>query len=390
MPKINLTQKFVNTPNPPATDKKRIEHCDTQVPGLYLEVRDTSPTWGTFYLRYKNTAGKTCHTKIGRSTDMTLKQARTKAQQLRSDIQRGEDPQEEARQRRAVPTWDTFFEDSYLPHAQQTKRTWKNDLDMHKLRLSHRFGATPINRLQRQEIQQFHNELKESGMAAATADHHLKLIRHALNLAEDWGLIQANPAAKVKQFNEDNQVERYLSEEELQRLLAVLEAHDNRPVACAVLWLLATGARVGEALSAKWSDIDQENGVWVIQAANSKSKRKRSVPLNHVALDILDELDSLRKKGDWLFIGKRGPLKSINKVWYGIRDDARLSDFRLHDLRHTHASMLVNAGHSLFEVQAVLGHSDPKVTMRYAHFSKGSLQQAANSAADCIKAAMGG
>ena len=210
MPRINLTQKFVNTPNPPATDKKRIEHCDTQVPGLYLEVRDTSPTWGTFYLRYKNTAGKTCHTKIGRSTDMTLKQARTKAQQLRSDIQRGKDPQEEARQSKAVPTWDTFFEDSYLPHAQQTKRTWKNDLDMQRLRLSHRFGATPINRLQRQEIQQFHNELDQvKGFNTNVYFNYLRLGEEIGELGRElallWGaeerlVAHGQPAAQARQI----------------------------------------------------------------------------------------------------------------------------------------------------------------------------------------------
>ena len=90
-----------------------------------------------------------------------------------------------------------------------------------------------------------------------------------------------------------------------------------------------------------------------------------------------------------MFIGKRGPLGTINKVWDHIREEAKLSNFRLHDLRHSYASMLVNAGHSLYEVQQALGHSDPKVTMRYAHLSKDSLHQAANSASKQIMAAMG-
>ena len=147
---------------------------------------------------------------------------------------------------------------------------------------------------------------------------------------------------------------------------------------------------LGEALSAEWSDIERKSRVWVIQATNSKSKRKRSVPLNDVAIGVLDELGSLpsyQPKGR-LFIGKRGPLKSINKVWCSIRAEAGLQDLLIHDLRHSYASMLVNSGHSLYEVQQALGHSDPKVTMRYAHLSKDSLQRAANSASDCIKAAM--
>jgi hypothetical protein len=112
-------------------------------------------------------------------------------------IAAGTDPQAESRACQAVPTWDTFITDSYLPHATQVKRTWKNDADMHRLRLSPRFGSTPINAITRQSIQQFHNELKEAGMAPATADHHLKFLRHALNMAVDWGMLASNPAAKI-------------------------------------------------------------------------------------------------------------------------------------------------------------------------------------------------
>ena len=390
MPKINLTQRFIDKPTPPPAGKRRIEWCDTQVSGLYLEMRDTSPSSGTFYLRYRNDAGKTCHAKIGRSTDISLKAARAKAQQLRSDIQRGHDPQEQARQCKAVLTWDSFFDDHYLPHAKQHKRSWKNDEEMHRLRISAFIGGKTLDKITRSEVQRFHTSLVDEGLSPATADHHLKLIRQAMNLAVDWELLKANPIARIKLFNQDNQVERYLSEEELQRLLAVLKAHENRPVACAVLWLLATGSRVGEALSAEWSDIERTSRVWVIQATNSKSKRKRSVPLNDVAIGVLDELKSLpsyQPKGR-LFIGKRGPLKSINKVWYAIRDEAGLKSYRLHDCRHSLASFLVNSGHSLYEVQQILGHSSPAVTMRYAHLSKESLQGAANSASDVISRAM--
>lgn len=390
MSRVRLTQKHFDRPPPCSPGKSREELCDTALPGLYLELRVTSPDWASVYLRYRNASNKTAHAKLGTTLDLTLKDARVKARQLKAEIALGADPQAEAQQRKAVPTWNAFFTASYLPHAKQKKRTWKNDADMQRLRLGPRFGATPINRITRQEVQQFHNELREEGMAPATADHHLKLLRHALNLAVDWGLIASNPVAKVKQFNTDNQVERYLSEEELQRLLAVLKAHENRPVCCAILWLLATGARVGEALSAEWSDIDRSRRTWLIQAKNSKSKKRRSVVLNDVALSVLDELQTMKRyqpQGP-LFVGKRGPLGTINKVWYGIRDAAGLEDFRLHDLRHSYASMLVNSGHSLYEVQQALGHSDPKVTMRYSHLSKDSLQRAANSASAVISAAM--
>lgn len=126
----------------------------------------------------------------------------------------------------------------------------------------------------------------------------------------------------------------------------------------------------------------------VIRSQSSKSKRRRSVPLNDIALSVLDELKAAGGKTGQLFVGKRGPYRYLNRNWARICELADLQGLRLHDLRHSYASMLVNAGHSLYEVQQALGHSDPKVTMRYSHLSKETLQKAANSAAERIKSAM--
>jgi integrase len=269
------------------------------------------------------------------------------------------------------------------------KRTWKNDEDMHRLRLSKRFGSTAINAITQQNVQQFHNDLRATGMAPATADHHLKFLRHALNLAVEWGLLESNPAAKVKQFNEDNQVERYLSDDELSRLVKVLATYENRPMACLVLWLLSTGARSGEAKAANWEDINLEQRVWIVKSENSKSKRRRSIALNDVAISVLEEIKSMGNTSGALFVGRKGRYRYLNKNWAHLCERADLKDLRMHDLRHNYASMLVNAGHSLYEVQQSLGHSDPKVTMRYSHLSKATLQEAANSASQRIQAAMG-
>ena len=246
---------------------------------------------------------------------------------------------------------------------------------------------TPIDRISQQQVQTFHNDLREEGLAPATADLHLKLLRHGLNLAVDWGLLARNPAAKVKEFKECNQRERYLSDDELKRLMRVLRDYQNRPMACIVLWLLATGARAGEARSATWEDIDYDARVWVIRSQTSKSKRRRSVPLNDIALSVLDELKASGRSSGPLFVGKRGPYRYLGKNWARICEAADLQGFRCHDARHCFASMLVNAGHSLYEVQQVLGHSDPKVTMRYSHLTKETLQKAADSAAERIKSA---
>ena len=119
---------------------------------------------------------------------------------------------------------------------------------------------------------------------------------------------------------------------------------------------------------------------------NSKSKKVRSVPLNDSAIEVLDQLGT-EGKFDWLFVnietGK--PMTTIGKVWERLRTNVNLPWLKLHSLRHQYASFLVNGGRTLYEVQQILGHSDPSVTQRYAHLSTKSLQAAADSVSDAIK-----
>ena len=156
------------------------------------------------------------------------------------------------------------------------------------------------------------------------------------------------------------------------------------------MFLLSTGCRLNEALRAKWNQVDRQNRVWRIPASNSKSKRVRSVPLNDSALEVLAELDT-EGSFEYLFVNRRTgkPYINIMKVWSRLRSRAGLPHVRIHDLRHQYASFLVNGGRSLYEVQAILGHSDPSVTQRYAHLSSASLQAAANSASVAMKKAGG-
>jgi len=235
-----------------------------------------------------------------------------------------------------------------------------------------------------------HNELRESGLAGATCDHMVKYVRHAYNLAIDWQMIKENPASGVKLFNLDNKVENYLDATELAALMNVLQTGVNRPVCLIVMFLLSTGARLNEALSAKWDQINRETRTWKIPALNSKSKKIRSVPLNDSALDIIKQLDT-EDEFEYLFVNRvtGNPYTNIHKAWGKIRIQAGLPHLRIHDCRHAYASFLVNSGRTLYEVQQILGHSTSKVTERYSHLSSATLQAAANSASVMINAAMG-
>ena len=174
----------------------------------------------------------------------------------------------------------------------------------------------------------------------------------------------------------------------MEDLLTVLHTDANRPVCLIARYLLSVGCRLNEALGATWSQIDRANRVWRIPASNSKSKRVRSVPLNDSALEVLAQLDT-EGTYDHVFINKETgkPYTTIMKVWTRLRNKAGLPHLRLHDLRHSYASFLVNSGRTLYEVQQILGHSDAKVTQRYAHLSSKTLQEAANTASVIIQGA---
>lgn len=385
MPVINLTQSMISELT--SQGKRRIEYCDKDLAGLFLEVRETGSS--SYYFRYKDVSGHTQTKKLGRSTNITLAEARQQAKALRTDIAMGANPRAEEKARKLVITFDTLFTEHYLPHIKPRKRSWDRDEELYRLRIKDVFGDKRLNQITRLQIQTFHAGLIEEGLAAATANHHVKLIRRMLNLACEWQMLDVNPASRIHMFDEDNQQERYMNDVQLGNLLEVLRTDSARSVCLITMFLLATGCRLGEVLSAKWSQVDKDKRVFRVSASNSKSKRMRPVPLNDTALDVLNQLTT-EGVYEHLFINRKTkkPYVNIAKVWDKLRNKAGLPHLRLHDLRHQAASHLINSGSSLYIVQQILGHSDPSVTQRYAHLSMKSLNDASDNASAIIKGAM--
>jgi len=384
---IKLTDSIVSKLQCPP-DKNRMEWCDTDLPGLYV-LGSSSGSVLTYYLRYKDSTGKTCHQKIKRATEITLAEARKQAKQLKAEITaNGRDPRAEAKAQKAVLTMDELWKE-YAAFAEPRKRSFKRDEQIFRLQIRPTFGNVRINLITRQQIQSLMAKLMKTGLAAASVDHVAKLIRRMLGLAVQWEMLERNPASRIELFNEDNQVEHYLNDEQLHRLLAVLQTYPAREVALICMFLLATGCRVNEALTAQWSLVDRQNRAWRVTASNSKSGKSRVVPLSDAALDVLDQIGT-EGKFDFVFTNPdtEKPFTHIRHTWDRIRDKAGMPWLRLHDLRHSFASMLVNAGCSLFVVQQALGHADSRVTQRYSHLSSSTLQDAANSASIKIQEAM--
>lgn len=387
MPVIDFSQAIIPT-LACGPLKLKEEFVDRLVPGHLLEVRSTSPGQGTWRYRQK-VDGRMLHTKLGTTDSLTLAESRKKARALRAAYDRGDNPYEEAKARKAMITLDEFWLAHYLPYATPRKKSIKRDHQIFRLQIQPTLGKLKMNAISRQQIQSLATLHRNNGLSAASADHVSKLCRRLFSLAVQWEIVEKNPASRIELFNEDNQVEHYLDDEQLQRLVGVLKTYPSRNVALICMFLLATGCRVNEALTAQWNLVNRQNRIWRVAASNSKSGKSRAVPLSDSAIDVLDQIGT-EGEFDFVFINQDTgkPYTHIRHTWIRIRERAGMPWLRLHDLRHSFASMLVNAGCSLFVVQQALGHADSRVTQRYSHLSGKTLQDAANSASLKIKEAL--
>ena len=274
---------------------------------------------------------------------------------------------------------DTFVSNIYLPHTKLRKRSWRVDERIARQHLSPVFGHRRLAGIQRHEVEDWLYGLSVSGLSHATCNRILAVFKTICSLAERRGILLAgqSPCAGVLPFKIHTQRERYLTQDEAQRLMRVLEK-SGRPEAFALRLLLLTGARKSEILKARWENIRLDLRLLIVPL--SKSGKARHILLSDAALSVLHAIP--RTSGNpWLFPGHAPgkPLSDLYLFWNALRRELGLADVRIHDLRHTFASFLVNAGHSLYEAQKMLGHGDPRTTIRYAHLGQASLLAAAET-----------
>lgn len=392
---IEITQPLINQylANPPS---KRTELCDSTTKGLVASFNANANSTGTatWYLRHKNAKGTTAYQRLGTTMTLTVQGARLQAMILKDQIAKGIFPASKAGASGGKPetgaiTLHDYFFGPYLKRAKLTKKSWVRDVQAFK-HVDAVYGNTKLTDVTRQMVQAQQNDMMNSGLyKAATVNHGVKLVRHMLRQCAEDGLIPA-ALTGIKLLPEQNMVENYLDDRTLGKLIGVLSTHGNRSVCLIARWLLATGARSGEALKARWVDVDRERRLWKIPATNSKGKLAGSVFLNDSALEVLDQLDT-HGRFEHLFINMRtgNPLTTLTKSWERIRTLAGLPHFRIHDLRHQHAVLLINSGRTLFEVATALRHRDPNTTtIRYAHLTSRTMQDVSNCADVAIKRVM--
>lgn len=279
------------------------------------------------------------------------------------------------RVRRSQQTFAQFVQRHYLPHAKVRKRSWRMEVGVLRWHILPAFGSSSLGRITKRDIGHWQEGMLAKGLAPTTCNRALSLLKCIFNCAVRWEMLKNSPCKDVPALPEGEQRERYLSREEADRLLAVLAEDKDRQAAQVIRLLLFTGARKSEILKARWENVDMERRILTVPL--SKSGKSRHVPLSDAAMAVLREIP---RTSGWLFPSARrdNAISSVFRVWDRVRRRAGLEDVRLHDLRHSFASFLVNSGCTLYEVQKILGHHNPKVTMRYAHLAQESLLRAVN------------
>jgi integrase len=231
------------------------------------------------------------------------------------------------------------------------------------------FSGKMISKISVYEVEEYKNKRKEE-VEPATVNREIGCLKHMFNKAVEWNYLAENKLLKVKKFKEPPGRVRYLTDEEIERLLHCC-ADYLKPI---VILALNTGMRKSEILNLKWSNVDLKNRVITIN--KTKNNEIKIVPINDILYNTLAKI----KKGNgdqFVFTDKNGkPYGDIKNGFNAAVKRAGITDFRFHDLRHTFASRLVMAGVDIRTVQELMGHKDIKMTMRYSHLSNVHLKEA--------------
>ena len=413
--KTRLTDRTIRALPVPATGA--VITYDADVPGFGIRV--TANDVRSFVMNYVVNRRERRMT-IGRFPVWSATAAREQAKSLRRMIDARIDPldEQEAQRRaaeaaRAAPTvWDLFsrYEAEHLPR--KTARAATDDRSMWQQIVLPRLGSMKVDAVRPADIDALHAEV--STTRPVRANRVIEVVRKAFNLAIRWGWRADNPASGVRRNHEERRA-RYLSLQEILKLSEALASHPEKNSANAVRLLLLTGARRSEVLAARWDMFDLDAALWVKPSAHTKQRKEHRIPLSAAAVQLLREMKQTAN-GPYLFPAMNGKhLTDIKRTWLSVCCKAGLverapkqarngrtlcgkdgkpvmtwrSVARLHDLRHTYASILASEGLSLPIIGALLGHSQPGTTARYAHLFDDPLRAATERVGAIISGASG-
>ncbi|MBL8704456.1 MAG: site-specific integrase [Rhodospirillales bacterium] len=392
-------------------------HWDTEVKGFGLRL--TPGGSKSFVVDYR-AEGRQRRMTIGAYPDWTVAAAREAAKAMKREVDQGMDPMGDRQALRTAPSlqdlWDRY-QLEFLP--QKSPRSQVDERIMWSKIILPRFARTKLISITTDEIDALHRDVTAIRGTPVRANRTIEVLRRAFNLAIRWKWISANPAVGVRR-NPEEKRHRYLNKIEIAALVAALNAHSEPMSANAIKLLMLTGARRGEVLGATWAMFDLDEGVWVKPSAHTKQRKMHRVPLSAPAIRLLQAIkrsamqqatDTCMTVSPFVFPNaKGGSLVEIKRSWVAVcrkaglceqvekrgRDGKPMKDkagkilmvwrptVRMHDLRHSFASILVSAGASLPLIGQLLGHTQPQTTARYAHLYDETMRNAAEAVATIV------
>jgi integrase len=400
MPK--LTNSRIDQTKP---SDKELYLWDSTQPGLGLRVYPSGRK--VFIYQYRLKTGQTRKKTIGRYPAVTPHKAKVVANELAGKVFDGEDPSGERHDLKKSTSLEELC-NLYLSEGCSHKKASTIDTDVGRIKrhIVPLLGQKPVAQISRDDIAIFISDVsagktatnvktsKLGGRAIVTggegaASRTVGLLGGILSFGIQKGLRDDNPVRGAKK-PKDAKRERFLSDEELNRLWRFLQNPTgltlNPNAIPAVTLLLLTGARKSEVTCLEWGQVDTSKGY--LDLPESKTGRKK-IPLNQQAVDILEKIPRISSNPNVFTSGEGGKYVSLQKDWSKIRRHLNMADVRLHDLRHSFASILAAQGQSLFQIGQILGHSDPKTTQIYAHLVDEQSKKTVEGLGDFL-AGMGG
>jgi integrase len=384
--KFHFTQKKIEALPPNDRDSKSTdqEYSDT-IPGLKLFVSKNGRK--SFHFRYCLNKKKRV-IKIGDFDCLSLQEVRDIASNYRGMVNRNIDPLAERDISREIPTLRAFSK-TYIEWARFHKRSWKDDDNKLNADILPAFGERRLNEITSKEIQVYLEKIK-TRTSGSCSNRHRSLWSKLYSTALLWSVFEgANPCARIPKFPESSGRLRYLDHAEIKRFLCVLDKYEANVSALLLKFLLFTGLRLGETRRLKWEDFGADGTVH-IRMENAKSKKSRYVPINSMALSVLKDLQKHCTSGNpHIFPGAKSGshITSPKKLFSTVKRRAAIEDI-IHTLRHTFATLSIEAGTDLYVVQSQLGHASYKTTQRYAHISPQRIQTATENVAKEIGLAL--
>ena len=359
---------------------------DSEVAGFGIRV--TANGARSYVLRYTTRAGRERTYTIGDATVWRATDARDKARELRREIEDGGDPLGAIEEERVAPTIADLIERFRAEHLPKKRPGTARDYEsLIRLHVGPHFGQhTKVADVRFEDVDALHRKVTKAG-SPYSANRCVTVLSKMFALAVRWHMRETNPVKGIER-NVEHHRRRYLSGDELVRLTRALNKHSNKEAADAIRLLLLTGARRGEVLSMRWDDV--ADGVWSKPPSSTKQKEHHQVPLSAPALQLLSDIRKRqRPRTDFVFAsyGTSRHLVELKASWRQVTRAAGIEGLRIHDLRHSYASQLVSGGASLPLIGALLGHSNPTTTARYAHLFHDPLRAATEKVGAVIAAA---